>query len=141
MKKKNKKTANIALVYYLPVLLWLGLIFYFSSLPGLGIKYPPDIWFYVTRKGAHVFEYFILCWLFIRLLHFHKIKKRELYVASGLLSLAYAFSDEIHQLFVLGREGKFFDIGMDLGGILLAAAMWKLLHKKFKKKYILKYIF
>lgn len=141
MKKKNKKTANIALVYYLPVLFWLGLIFYFSSLPGLGIQYQPDVWFYVTRKGAHVGEYFILCWLLIRLFYFYKIKNWELSVASGLLSLAYAFSDEIHQLFVPGREGKFFDIGMDLAGILLAAAIWKLTHKKFKKKYILKYIF
>jgi VanZ family protein len=35
------------------------------------------------------------------------------------LSLLYAFSDETHQLFVPGREGKLSDVGIDAIGIAL----------------------
>lgn len=143
MKKKNKKSLKIAVFYYLPLILWMGLIFYFSSLPGRGIQYPPDVWFYISRKGAHMVEYFVLTLLIIRVLRVSKIKSQDFYRAAILFPLAYAFSDEIHQLFVVGREGKFLDVGVDLVGILLAIFAFKLISKKIKKKskYILKYIF
>lgn len=133
MKKKNNKKERIVLFYYLPLILWMGLIFYFSSLPGSGRQYPPDAYFYITRKGAHFLEYFVLALLFIRIFRFYKIKKPELYLAPISLSLAYAFSDEIHQLFVFGREGKFLDVGVDLLGMLLAAYLDGLMFNKIKK--------
>lgn len=125
--------------YYPPLLLWIGVVFYFSSLPGLSQTENPDFWFYFFRKGAHVVEYFILAFLFFRIFQFHKLKKKEIHLLSFLFSLAYALSDEIHQVFVPGREGKFSDAGVDLIGIILAILIYNLLSKKSGVKW--KYIF
>ena len=38
---------------------------------------------------------------------------------SLLICLIYAFSDEIHQLFVLGRSGEFRDVLIDFCGSIL----------------------
>lgn len=78
-------------------------------------------------------EYFVLTFLVIRILRAHMIKSKDFYRAAVLLPLAYAFSDEIHQLFVPGREGKFLDVGVDLVGILLAVLFFHLFFCKFKK--------
>lgn len=125
----NKSLIKTLTFYYMPLLAWMGLIFYFSSLSGFGRQYSPDIYFYITRKGAHLIEFFILTILFIRIVRFYKIKK-EAYYISALFSLAYAFSDEVHQVFVIGREGKFLDIGIDLIGIILAVVLYKLFSRK-----------
>lgn len=134
MKKKNKKQLRIVLIYYLPLIVWMGLIFYLSSLPGLGTTYPPDAWFYVTRKGAHLAEYFVLTILVIRILNFCKVKSKDFYWAAITLPLAYAFSDEIHQLFVFGREGKFLDVGIDFVGIALGLIAWKFMPDAVRNK-------
>ena len=129
---KNKSLSQIIIYYYLPLFAWMGLIFYLSSLPGEGREYPPDLYFYVTRKGAHIAEYFFLTILFIRILKLYKIEKIKLYIYSAVFSLTYAFSDEVHQLFVFGRDGKFLDIGVDLIGILLAIISFSIFIKEVK---------
>ena len=135
---RNKKK-KILVFYYAPLIFWMGLIFYFSSLPGLTQTENPDFWFYFFRKGAHVVEYFIMVFLFFLVFRFHKLKKKEIFLLSFLFSLAYAFSDEIHQVFIPGREGKFSDVGVDLIGIILAILIYNLFRKKSGGKW--KYIF
>ena len=131
----NKKKKFFFIFYYAPLVFWMGLIFYFSSLPGLTQTENPDFWFYFFRKGAHIIEYFILAFLFFRVFRFHKLKKKEIYLLSFLFSLAYALSDEIHQAFVPGREGKFSDVGVDLIGIILAIVFYHLLRERFGVKW------
>ena len=135
----NKKIKKVFIFCYAPLVFWMGLIFYFSSLQGLSQREHPDLFFYVARKGAHIFEYFVLDFLFFRIFRLHKLKKKETYLLSFLFSLAYAFSDEIHQVFVPGREGKFSDVGVDMIGIILAIVFYNLLHERFGVKW--KYIF
>lgn len=118
------------LFYYFPLIFWMGIIFYLSSFHGAKREYSPDIYFYVTRKGAHIIEFLVLAFFFIRLLDIHGVKNYKKYLATTLFSLAYAFSDEVHQLFVPGREGKFLDIGFDLVGILLAILLYKIFLSK-----------
>jgi VanZ family protein len=89
----------------------MGVIFYFSSQPGSG--YPIKNWqFYAERKGAHIFEYFLLSILFLRIIF---VKGRTLifrkkawlpYLAVLIFSYSFAIFDELHQFFVFGREGK-----------------------------------
>lgn len=98
----------------------MGIIFTFSSMPSSGpsAEGMPFL-LLLERKGAHVFEYLvlsILAWNAFRSVFPRTGAGYSMMLASGL-SLLYAFSDETHQLFVPGREGKLSDIGIDAIGI------------------------
>lgn len=116
---KKKSYFAVFVYYYLPVFLWMGLIFYLSSIPGLksGASLPTEI---VLRKTAHIFEYFILALLFWRIFYYHLGFSL---LKSGLLAfsscIGYAISDEIHQFFIEERAGRFVDVLVDGGGAFL----------------------
>ena len=92
-----------------PVVLWAAVIFAFSSVPSLGTDL--GIWDTILRKGAHMTEYAILALLLFRALGSE--------LSAFLFGLAYAVSDEIHQLFVSGRHGSPVDVAIDAAGLLL----------------------
>jgi len=94
---------------WLPVLLWAGLIFGLSSVPSLSTGL--GLWDEVLRKCAHATEYAILAALLWRALG------RELLAL--LLAVAYAATDEVHQLFVSGRHGSPLDVAIDGAGAAL----------------------
>ena len=79
------------------------------------------------RKYAHIFEFFCLglssCLLFFELYW----RQRHLFGKAGLsallFGLLYACSDEIHQLFVPGRSGKFSDVLVDMTGVAIAVVL------------------
>ena len=100
---------------WLPVLVWAGVIFAFSSIPslnsGLGTL---DL---VLRKGAHMTEYAILAVLLVR--------ATGSYAWAFPLTVAYAASDEVHQLFVRGRHGSPVDVAIDGVGALIGMALWR----------------
>ncbi len=114
---------------WLPALLWMGLIFYLSSRPGLKVaEGPADFW---TRKPAHVGEYAILFLLFFRALKgSFPWGRREVYLSAGAFSFFYAAFDELHQLFVPLREGKLTDLVFDLLGIVVGALLIYLFQNK-----------
>ena len=122
--------------YYLPLLIWMGIIFYFSSKKGSG--YPMKTWqFYMERKGAHIAEYFLLAVLFLRIFFLGRFdwisrqKKYLPYASAFVFSFIFAVSDEFHQYFIFGREGKISDIGIDVIGIILALlAYWIAMKQK-----------
>jgi len=63
-----------------------------------------------------------------------KTIKRVLIILAGLAftyCFLYACSDEIHQLFVPGRSGKFTDVLIDSAGALLAVLLCFLVKKEF----------
>lgn len=111
--------------YLLPVLLWMGIIFIFSDQEGLGgSKWHVSIAFLLERKLAHVVEYLVLTGLLFRLLRAFSPKNLLLSAGGALLiSVLYAFSDEWHQTFVAGREGKLSDILIDMTGMIVAIAL------------------
>jgi VanZ family protein len=94
---------------WVPVVLWAGLIFAFSSVPHLGTDL--GTWDTVLRKCAHVTEYAVLALLLYRALE-HEL-------AAFLVGVAYAVTDEIHQAFVRGRHASPFDVSMDAAGLAL----------------------
>lgn len=100
---------------WLPVLLWAGVIFAFSSVPSLGTGL--GMWDLVLRKGAHMTEYAILAALVVR--------ASGAYAWSLALAVAYAASDELHQTFVRGRHGSPLDVGIDAAGALIGLALWR----------------
>ena len=104
------------------LVLWMAVIFSFSSFPGSPVKYEMPMSLYIERKGAHVFEFFLLALLAWNALSafFPKEKKGFLLSIVAMSALFYAFLDETHQMFVPGREGKLTDILYDSSGILIA---------------------
>jgi len=107
--------------YWLPPIIWMALIFYFSSrfrVSATG-KFLFD---FIIFKTLHMIEYAILYFLLFRA--FHSISGRRLSFNHKLLfpvflSIFYALSDEFHQTLVPTREGKIRDVLIDSLGILL----------------------
>jgi VanZ family protein len=100
-----------------PVIIWSGVIFALSSLPSTPA--PETLWNFLLKKGAHVAEYAILYWLTWRAMN-HERRTTNQYVGPLLFTIFYAITDEIHQSFVPGRHARWYDIGFDTFGALLA---------------------
>ena len=81
----------------------------------------------IIRKMAHFTEYFILGILVINALKYNTIK--DMMKLSILICILYASLDEIHQLFVQGRDGKIFDVLIDTLGSLSGIFLYKFLRK------------
>jgi VanZ family protein len=131
------------LVYWLPVLFWMALIFS-ASTDHLSFQHSSRIieplvrWLcpgisdhavhqtiVTVRKGAHLMEYAILAWLLWRALGSltpDQVRTWSWPLAAGTLLavLLYASSDEIHQRFVPSREASVVDVLIDTSGAALA---------------------
>lgn len=83
------------------------------------------------RTAAHFCEYALLGFLFINF--FYSVRSKIYYIPSALISWVYAWSDEIHQLFVDGRAFQFSDLAVDLGGILSGCLAFTVLAAIIKK--------
>ena len=94
---------------WLPVVLWAALIFGLSSIPDLGTGLGG--WDLFLRKLAHMAEYAVLGLLLLRAVG------RE--GPAVVLAIAYAVTDEVHQGFVEGRHGAWYDVAVDAAGVLL----------------------
>jgi len=90
------------------VLAWAAVIFAMSSIPDLGTGLGG--WDLVLRKLAHAAEYTVLGALLLRAV------RRE--VPASVVGIAYALTDEIHQAFVPGRQGRPLDVLIDAAGVL-----------------------
>lgn len=105
--------------FWLPVLIWAGIIFWLSSIPNLESGLEQD---FILRKIVHVLEYAILAFLLIRAISTQDWKKAIIF--SAIIAFLYALSDEYHQSFVFGREGSLWDVGVDSIGIILILILW-----------------
>jgi len=101
--------------YWLPPLAWMGLIFFFSAQPDL--PRAPGPWLdAVLKKTGHAMAYGVLAWLYLRVLGQYVGARRSratLRIVSIGLAVVYALSDEYHQTFVPGRDGRLFDVMVD----------------------------
>ena len=126
------------------VILWMLLIFYYSSMNGVVstnqseglvsffaklIHYTGDVntLRYIVRKIAHIVEYLVLGILVYNMFKYHNVK--NIVIVSLLICVLYATSDEIHQLFISERTGKIIDVFIDSIGSLLGIYSIKALRK------------
>ena len=84
---------------------------------------------FLVRKMAHFTEYFILGLL---VCHLFEIYDKRIYIGI-ILSILYAFSDEVHQLFVSGRHFGLFDVLIDSLGVIMGHIFYKFGIYLFKK--------
>ncbi|HQI12991.1 MAG: VanZ family protein [Candidatus Shapirobacteria bacterium] len=104
----------------MPSLIWMGVIYYFSSQSTTGF-YPALLPRFIFFKSLHLFEYAVLSIFF----YFALLKGKNAIICAYL----FALSDEIHQLFVSGRTGRFSDTLFDLSGIIIGLIILRQLRK------------
>jgi VanZ family protein len=81
-------------------------------------------------RVSHVLEYAVLAVLFSRALTWGRAPRRPFLALAAGLSAAYALLDEVHQLFVPGRTFQFFDLGLDVCGIVLGVLLYGLVKRR-----------
>lgn len=79
----------------------------------------------LVRKIAHFTIYFILGFLIYNALY-HSFKKDLIYllVLAIVLVMSYAISDEVHQLFIVGRSCEVRDVLIDTSGGSIGAFIY-----------------
>src|SRR3954469_22751374 len=108
---------------WLPPLVLMGVIFFFSAQPslnsGLGVI---D---HIGRKVIHFSEYALLCFLWWRALR-SVTNERIAVLLAFVLASTYAITDEFHQSFVEGRHGTPVDWLIDYAGAaIVAVQLWR----------------
>ena len=90
---------------WLPALLLMGLIFWFSSQPSSNL--PDFTWAdRIVKKGGHILGYGLLAWAYW---HAFEMKANHRWLA-WFLAILYAVTDEYHQSFVAGRSSSVWDV-------------------------------
>jgi VanZ family protein len=110
-----------------PALLWMLIIFIFSSQPK-GTLLVPDLglWDFVVKKSTHFAEYALLAAFMLRGLRGDSPLRPAHLIWALVLTVLYAASDEYHQTFVPGREGRLLDVGIDgLGATISLVLQWR----------------
>ena len=136
---------------WLPSLLWMGLIFLMSAMPGdlssaqsgailefilhllerifpSGVPVSPDTLHLLIRKAAHMAEYAVLALLNLRALRLSGAKRPAL--DALLMTAAYAATDEFHQGFVEARGPSIADVGIDTLGAGIAWGVTPIIKRK-----------
>ncbi|HKY55020.1 MAG TPA: VanZ family protein, partial [Anaerolineales bacterium] len=100
---------------WLPALLMMGIIFWFSSQPSSNL--PNFDWAdSALKKGGHMFGYALLSWSYWYALDLNPNK----FWIAWLFAILYAMTDEYHQSFVIGRYPSAWDVFVfdNLGALL-----------------------
>lgn len=136
-----------------PALLWMGLIFSFSTdagsaghtnpfadrfllafFPGLVHSLSPvqlDWLHFGVRKAAHLSEYAILALLLARALRFGRpALPPRLIALAWLLATLYAVTDELHQRLIPSRTPKAGDVLIDSAGALVGLGLLALFRRR-----------
>lgn len=81
-------------------------------------------YFNVFRKSAHFIEYFILGLLVINVIKdYYKVSFKYIVIAI-ILCFIYSVSDEIHQIYVLGRSCQIKDMFIDTIGSSVGVCLY-----------------
>lgn len=118
--------------YWLPVLVWTGIIFYLSGIQGLkiGLVTPLEA---LTRKIFHILEFGLLALLLWRTFRAgHQWSAEKSFVWSFVPAVLFAISDEAHQVFVENRSGQVLDALVDILATLITLMTVMLITAKKK---------
>lgn len=128
--------------YWIPFLLWMAVIFFFSHMDGessgalsdwiKGLVKEVFAWLgwedddqgggnlgFWVRKAAHAFEYGLLFFLGWRVLRQYSLGNKTFWMVWAFCWV-YASLDEWHQSFVPGRTATPMDVGVDMIGATLS---------------------
>jgi len=127
--KRKSSPTRLLVTAWLPVLAWMGLIYFLSAQPDL--PHPEgSVLDLVLSSAAHVAMFAILGFLAMRAFG----KSRRGWLAALFLAVVYAILDEVHQAFVPGRTPDPWDVVCDVAGALLAVWAWSRLPIRWKRR-------
>ena len=145
-----------ALARFIPALLWMGVIFWFSDQPAdvstdesVGIaRQLVEIYAHFSgmeeteqiqqslvlepylRKAAHMSEYALLAVLLYFAISAFSSSYRKAAAISLIVSMLYSCTDEWHQTFVFGRAGKISDVLIDTLGAAIGLLIVYLIKRR-----------
>lgn len=102
--------------YWLPPLIWMGLIYFMSSQRSVGMTHNKTGDFFVF-KSLHMVEYAFLFFLLYRA--FHTVTARSMFWYAFSLATLYSITDEFHQLYIATRQGGIRDVLFDIAGMII----------------------
>lgn len=140
-------------INWLPPLLWMALIFFFSTstfsdentasiiIPVLRTIFPraspemlSEIHFFI-RKTSHFIEFATLSLLWMKTLRWQwREKSYPFFFLSFFISSLYAVLDEFHQSFVSERTESYMDMLIDSAGALSSLIILKVFKKSENRK-------
>jgi len=131
---------NYFVFFWVPVYAYMGMIFQLSSMPN-PMSLPAASWaLFVFGSSAtyvlHTLEYLGLSFILaVALRHSrHEFLIKHSYIIGFAIAALFGISDEIHQIYVPGRECSIWDMGADSLGAFLAQAARKII--KLEKNYM-----
>lgn len=80
---------------------------------------------HLVRKNAHFFIYFVLGLILISVLKKMGVKGGRGIVIAWMVCVLFAITDEVHQLFVLGRGAQVRDVIIDSAGAAIGIGIYK----------------
>jgi VanZ family protein len=112
-----------AVWYWLPVLVWVGVMLYFSSAPdpyaAVGVQGTT-----LSDMLGHLCGFVVLAMLVLRWLSARQGGHgRRALAWTVVLCVAYALLDEVHQIPIPGRTFDWVDLGMDSLGAAIGTAV------------------
>ncbi len=116
-------TRKIFLKYRLPAILWAVLIFIASSIPSKAL---PRLGLFSWDKLLHMGEFGIFGLLLARAFNsWLSVKKMSILVTLTVSTgVIWALLDEVHQMFVLGRDANVYDFLADALGVIIAQVIF-----------------
>ena len=113
--------------YWLPVVLYAGTIFFWSSQSHPEEQLPAFLFKQVSDKVLHAVEYGILSVLCYRAFRWAAgpVAARQAVVSAIVAASVYGVTDEVHQFFVPFRESSWLDWLADTAGATVGALGWK----------------
>jgi VanZ family protein len=114
---------NMLIQRWGPAALVMAVIFIASSTPGSDL---PDYgsWDFIIKKCGHMLGYTLLTIAYCYGLTRYKTSAKIQLIMAISLAVLYSISDELHQLFVSGRNASPLDVLIDTTGAALGLFIW-----------------
>ncbi len=119
-------------LYWLPAVLYAGMIFYMSSQSHPEEQLPSFVLKDVSDKVLHAVEYAglaVLCCRAFRWAAGPSVARQALVLAVVTASI-YGITDEVHQFFVPFRESSWLDWLADTAGAAIGAVSWRFIRSE-----------
>ena len=125
MYRLQKTASRRGIIYWVFTVMYMGIIFYVSSLQRIDTPGIQEI----SDKLLHLCAYFILA--FMVYLSFVKSGvKKYVFILAFLIAVLYGIIDEFHQALVPGRDATIGDVIADSLGALLGSYLAGIINLK-----------